>query len=94
MPPYGPRRRQPAESLDAAPQLSANEVAAMKRLEAVWRDFGGPSASDIFVELGISVEEFYLRLYGRRSRVRPETASAYAQEHRAAGHTSEHRHAR
>jgi hypothetical protein len=35
----------------------------MKRLEAAWRDFGGPSASDIFVEFGITAEEFYRRLH-------------------------------
>jgi len=38
----------------------------MKRLEAAWRGFGGPPASDIFVEFGISVEEFYRRLYRAR----------------------------
>jgi hypothetical protein len=38
----------------------------MKRLEAQWRDFGGPSASDIFVEFGITTEEFYRRLNGHR----------------------------
>jgi hypothetical protein len=37
----------------------------MTRLEAAWRDFGGPSASDIFVEFGITTEEFYRRLYGQ-----------------------------
>jgi hypothetical protein len=40
----------------------------MKRLEAAWRDFGGPSASDIFVEFGITAEEFYRRLYGQYGR--------------------------
>ena len=61
-------RRQPDESFDTAPQLSAAEVGAMKRLEAAWRDFGGPSASDIFVEFGITAAEFYRRLYGQRHR--------------------------
>jgi hypothetical protein len=40
----------------------------MKRLEAAWRDFGGPPAADIFVEFGITAEEFYRRLYGQRQR--------------------------
>ena len=66
MTPYGSRRRQPAESVDGSPQLSATEITAMKRLEAVWRDFGGPSASDIFVEFGITADEFYRRLYEHR----------------------------
>lgn len=57
--------RQPAETCDTAPQLSSTEIAAMERLEAAWRDFGGPSASDIFVEFGITTEEFYRRLYGQ-----------------------------
>jgi len=34
----------------------------MKRLEAAWRAFGGPPPSDIFVEFGITAEEFYRRL--------------------------------
>lgn len=67
---YGPRR-QPAESIDGSPQPSATEIAAMKRLEAAWRDFGGPSASDIFVEFGISADEFYRRLHRPPSQVRP-----------------------
>ncbi|HJT91317.1 MAG TPA: hypothetical protein VJ777_05155 [Mycobacterium sp.] len=75
-------RRHPDESSDTAPQLSAAEVAAMNKLEAAWRDFGGPSAGDIFVEFGISVEEFYRRLYGRRSRVRPDTAAAHTPQRR------------
>lgn len=68
MTPYGPRRRQPAESPDGSTQLSATDSAAMKKLEAQWRDFGGPSASDIFVEFGITAKEFYRRLYGQRQR--------------------------
>jgi hypothetical protein len=68
MTPYGPRRRPPDESLDIPAHLSATELAAMERLEVAWRDFGGPSASDIFVEFGISVEEFYRRLFGLRAR--------------------------
>jgi hypothetical protein len=68
MAPYGPRRRQRPESVDGSPQLSATEITAMKRLEAAWRDFGGPSAADIFVEFGITAEEFYRRLYGQRDR--------------------------
>jgi hypothetical protein len=60
--------RQPAETCDTAPQLSSTEIAAMKRLEAAWRDFGGPSASDIFVEFGITAKEFYRRLYGQYGR--------------------------
>jgi hypothetical protein len=61
-------RRQQTESLDESPQLRATEIAAMKRLEAVWRDFGGPPASDVFIEFGITVEEFYRRLHGLRGR--------------------------
>jgi hypothetical protein len=76
---YGPRR-QPAESLDTDPQLSATEIAAMKRLEVAWRDFGGPSAGDIFVEFGITADEFYRRLYGARSQVRPGTAAGHGSE--------------
>jgi hypothetical protein len=68
MTPYGPRRRQPAESLDGSPQLSATEITAMNRLEAAWRDFGGPSAGDIFVEFGITADEFYRRRYKHRQR--------------------------
>jgi hypothetical protein len=37
----------------------------MKRLESAWRAFGGPPASDIFVEFGITAEEFYRRLRGQ-----------------------------
>jgi hypothetical protein len=65
---YGPRQRQPAESPDGSTQLSATDIAATKKLEAQWRDFGGPSASDIFVEFGISAEEFYRRLHRERQR--------------------------
>ena len=68
MTPYGPRRRQPAESPNGSRQLSASDIAAMKKLEAKWRDFSGPSASDIFVEFGITAEEFYRRLYAQRQR--------------------------
>jgi hypothetical protein len=68
MTPYGPRRRQPAESPDGSPQLSATDIAAMKKLEAEWKPFGGPSAIDIFVQFGITAEEFYRRLYGQRER--------------------------
>jgi hypothetical protein len=70
MTPYGPRRRPPAEPLDEPPQLSATDIAAMKKLEAAWRDYGGPSASDIFVEFGITPDEFYRRLNGQRRRTR------------------------
>jgi hypothetical protein len=68
MTPYGPRRRQPTDSPDGSSQLSATDIAAMKKLEAEWKHFGGPSASDIFVEFGITADEFYRRLYGQRER--------------------------
>jgi hypothetical protein len=72
MTPRGPRR-EPSESLDRAPQLGSTEIAAMVRLEAAWRNFGGPPASDIFVEFGISTEEFYRRLYwARRQQPGPQ----------------------
>ena len=71
MTPYGPRRHQSAESTDESPELSANDIAAMKRLEAAWRNFGGPSAHDIFVEFGITTEEFYRRL-NRHHRTDPK----------------------
>jgi hypothetical protein len=61
----GPERR-PADSVGRSPQLSSTEIAAMKRLESAWRDFGGPPAGDIFVEFGITAEEFYRRLHGQR----------------------------
>jgi hypothetical protein len=86
---YGPRRK-PDESLDGSPQPSATEIAAMRRLEAVWRDFGGPSASDIFIEFGISVEEFYRRLNRARSQLRPGTAVGHTSE-RLDGSTSDGR---
>jgi hypothetical protein len=66
MAPYGPRRRQPVESIDGSPQFGATDIAAMKKLEAAWQDFGGPSAHDIFIEFGITTEEFYRRLNRHR----------------------------
>ena len=71
MTPRGPRR-EPAESLDRAPQLGTTEIAAMVRLEAAWRKFGGPPASDIFVEFGISTEELLpTTLLGTQAATRP-----------------------
>lgn len=84
MTPYGPRRRQPAESLDEPTQLSATDIAAMKRLEAAWRDFGGPPASDIFVQFGISAEEFYRRLRALHDRKPNPEARRDTQERKGA----------
>ena len=48
--------------------MGSNE-SAMEYLARMWQPYGGPSDFDIFVEFGITADEFYRRLASaRRSR--------------------------
>nr|EJI95815.1 hypothetical protein JVH1_6836 [Rhodococcus sp. JVH1] len=81
-------RREPTESPSGAPPpltLSPKDIAAMIRLDAIWKHFGGPPSSEVFVEFGISVDEFFRRL---ERIARTESGRAARHDQANAGETA------